>query len=83
MTVKNTDGVVLTDTEKQKFLQLKRELTSAYNSLNHSNRTKLREYYEKNLGFIDTALKGDAEVDIETCLLSAEVSVEYLKILDD
>ena len=36
MTVKNTDGVVLTDTEKQKFLQLKRELTSAYNSLNYS-----------------------------------------------
>jgi hypothetical protein len=35
------------------------------------------------LGFIDTAIKGDAEVDIETCLLSAEVSVEYLKILDD
>lgn len=75
--LKNT----LSDKVVKQLLSYKSQLTDAYNSLDEVEKELLKDYYNKNLEFVESVINGKAEMDTSICLQGIEASVEYLKYL--
>jgi hypothetical protein len=70
----------LSDKEFQQFMSYRSKLTKLYNSLNEVERELLKDYYEKNIDFIESILKGNTHIDKFICLESVKASIDYLKV---
>lgn len=70
----------LSDEEVNQLILYKSELAKIFDSINDIEKELLKAYYETNLNFIESVIKGNAIKDFSICLQSIEASIDYLKM---